>query len=59
LSTEFTKCLKKIKSRRAVSVLRKKICLFYRELRLSLAEIARKVGVGTTGGAIVIRKEGN
>jgi REP element-mobilizing transposase RayT len=46
--------------RRAVSELRKEICLFLtKEIGLPLAEIAREVGVGTTGVAMVIKREGN
>lgn len=46
--------------RRAVSELRKEICIFLcKELGVSMAEIAREVGVGTSGVAMVLRREGN
>ena len=42
--------------RRAVSELRREICFyFYRELGISMAEIARHVRVGTTGVAMAIK----
>jgi putative transposase len=42
--------------RRAVSELRRKLCFyFYRELGVPLADIARQVGVGTTGVAMAIK----
>jgi REP-associated tyrosine transposase len=46
--------------RRAVSELRKEICIFLNgELGVSMAEIAREVGVGTSGVAMVIKREEN
>ena len=43
--------------RRAVSELRRKLCYyFYRELGIPLAEIARQVGVGTTGVAMALKE---
>ncbi|MCU0579205.1 MAG: transposase [Desulfobacterota bacterium] len=43
--------------RRAVSELRKKLCVYlYRELGIPLAEIARQVGVGTTGVAMAVKE---
>jgi REP element-mobilizing transposase RayT len=46
--------------RRAVSELRKEICIYLsRELGVSMAEIAREVGVGTSGVAMVIKREKN
>lgn len=42
--------------RRAVSDLRKTLCVYlYRELGVPLAEIARQVGVGTTGVAMAVK----
>ena len=42
--------------RRAVSELRRNICIYlYRELGIPLAEIARQVGVGTTGVAMAVK----
>jgi chromosomal replication initiation ATPase DnaA len=42
--------------RRAVSKLRRSLCFYlYRELGIPLAEIARQVGVGTTGVAMAIK----
>jgi hypothetical protein len=42
--------------RRAVSGLRRELCFYlYRELGIPMAEIARQVGVGTTGVAMAIR----
>jgi DNA-binding MarR family transcriptional regulator len=42
--------------RRAVSKLRREICFFLnRELGISMAEIARHVGVGTTAVAMAIK----
>jgi REP element-mobilizing transposase RayT len=42
--------------REAVSELRRRLCFYlYRELGLSMAEIARQVGVGTTGVAMAIK----
>ena len=42
--------------RRAVSELRRRLCFYlYRELGIPLAEIARQVGVGTTGVAMAIK----
>ncbi|MEW6184531.1 MAG: hypothetical protein AB1585_18115, partial [Thermodesulfobacteriota bacterium] len=42
--------------RRAVSELRKRLCYYlYRELGISKAEIARQVGVGTTGVAMAVK----
>jgi putative transposase len=49
--------LKSGSQRRAVSELRKKLCFyFYRELGIPMAEIARLVGVGTTGVAMAIKR---
>lgn len=43
--------------RRVVSEVRRKLCdYFYRELGISMAEIARLVGVGTTGVAMALRE---
>ena len=60
---EYSICEAELRSgsrRRAVSELRKEICLFLsKELGLPMAEIAREVGVGTTGVAMVIKREGN
>jgi putative transposase len=43
--------------RRAVSELRKEICFYlYRELGIPMAEIAREVGIGTTGVAMIIKR---
>ena len=43
--------------RRAVSELRRKLCFyFYRELGIPMAEIARQVGVGTTGVAMALKE---
>ena len=43
--------------RRAVSDLRGKLCFYlYRALGLPLAEIARQVGIGTTGVAMAVKK---
>jgi len=42
--------------RRAVSELRRRLCFYlYRELGIPLAEIARQVGVGTSGVAMAIK----
>jgi putative transposase len=42
--------------RKAVSELRRRLCYyFYRELGVPMAEIARQVGVGTTGVAMAIK----
>jgi chromosomal replication initiation ATPase DnaA len=42
--------------RRAVSELRRSLCIYlYRELGIPLAEIARLVGVGTTGVAMAVK----
>ncbi len=42
--------------RRAVSELRRRLCFYlYRELGIPMAEIARQVGVGTTGVAMAIK----
>ncbi len=42
--------------RKAVSELRRRLCFYlYRELGLPMAEIARQVGVGTTGVAMAIK----
>ncbi len=42
--------------RRAVSELRRSLCVyFYRELGIPLAEIARQVGIGTTGVAMAVK----
>jgi REP element-mobilizing transposase RayT len=43
--------------RRAVSKLRRKLCFYlYRELGIPLAEIARQVGIGTTGVAMAVKR---
>jgi putative transposase len=43
--------------RRAVSELRKEICFYLnREIGISMAEIAREVGIGTTGVAMIIKR---
>jgi DNA-binding MarR family transcriptional regulator len=43
--------------RRDVSELRKEICLYLnRELGIPMAEIAREVGIGTTGVAMIIKR---
>jgi hypothetical protein len=43
--------------RRAVSKLRGRLCFYlYRELGIPLAEIARQIGIGTTGVAMAIRR---
>jgi REP element-mobilizing transposase RayT len=48
--------LKSGSRRKAVSELRKKICCYlYREFGISMAAIARQVGVGTTGVAMAIK----
>ncbi len=45
--------------RKAVSELRRRLCFYlYRELGLPMAEIARQVGVGTTGVAMAIKGMG-
>lgn len=52
--------LKSGSRRRAVSAVRKQVCLFLsREMGLSLAEIARVVGIGTTGVAMAINRKEN
>jgi putative transposase len=49
--------LKSGSQRKVVSELRKELCYFlYRDLGLSMAEIARHVGVGTTGVAMAIKR---
>ncbi|MBI5604324.1 MAG: hypothetical protein HY879_13330 [Deltaproteobacteria bacterium] len=48
--------LKSGSRRKAVSELRRRLCFYlYRELGLPMAEIARQVGVGTTGVAMAIK----
>jgi putative transposase len=48
--------LKSGSRRRAVSELRRRLCFYlYRELGIPMAEIARHVGVGTTGVAMAIK----
>jgi hypothetical protein len=43
--------------RKAVSELRRWLCFYlYRELGIPMAEIARQVGVGTTGVAMAIKE---
>jgi hypothetical protein len=43
--------------RRAVSELRRKLCFYFsRELGIPMAEIARQVGVGTTGVAMALKE---
>jgi putative transposase len=45
--------------RRAVSEVRRELCCYlYRELGIPLAEIARQVGVGTTGVAMAVKEVG-
>ena len=42
--------------RRAVSELRRSLCVYlYRELGIPLAEIARQVGIGTSGVAMAVK----
>lgn len=49
--------LKSGSRRRAVSELRREICFYlYQELGLPMAEIARQVGIGTTGVAMAIKR---
>ncbi|MEW6188094.1 MAG: transposase [Thermodesulfobacteriota bacterium] len=46
--------------RRAVSELRKDLCYYlYRDMGVPLAEIARQVGIGTTGVAMIIKRRGS
>jgi len=51
--------LKSGSQRRVVSALRKELCFYLnRELGVPMAEIARQVGIGTTGVAMAIRSGG-
>jgi len=46
--------------RRAVSELRRELCYFlYRDLGIPMAEIARHVGIGTSGVAMAIKRMGS